>query len=300
MKDFMKKVSHTLSLLILLTLTINQAHADLLWSNKKSGGDDFLLGTIHLGDERLSTLPDSIKAAIDSVDVVVIETDVSLVSTEEQQKLLLQAASLPPGQRLSHVLSPAVYDKAKQYLTANGSSIENLASFKPWLVGLAMVQMAYAKLELKEEYGIDKQVQDYALKQGKKVIGLETYAEQMGFFNAITDKYPEFTGDDLILDTLTEIEQYSDLPKEMITAWINSDLQAFEDMYQETLGTSKFDEAAEQVLIVERNHKWLTPLESMFAKQKVFLAVGALHFAGEDGLPSLMPDKFELIKAKTK
>jgi len=167
MKEFMKKISHTLSLLILLTLTINQAHADLLWSNKKSGGDDFLLGTIHLGDERLSTLPDSIKAAIDSVDVVVIETDVSLVSTEEQQKLLLQAASLPQGQRLSHLLSPAVYEKAREYLVDNDLSIKTLANFKPWLVGLAMVQMSYAKLELKEEYGIDKQVQDYALKQGK-------------------------------------------------------------------------------------------------------------------------------------
>ena len=296
--SFMKKMSHALSLLILMTLTINQAHADLLWSNKKSGGDDWMLGTIHLGDDSLSTLPNSIKAAIDSVDVVVIETDVSLVSPQDQQTLFMQAGSLPAGQQLQQHLSAPVYEKAKQYLASNGVPIENLAGFKPWLVSLVMVQMSYAKLNLKEENGIDKQVQAYALQKGKKVVGLETYNEQINFFNVIAENYPEVSGDALVLDTLKEIEDSLDVPVKMIEAWHKSDLQAFEDIYKETLKETKFDEAAEQVLLVERNHRWVTPLEDMFAKQKVLVAVGSLHFVGEDGLPSLMPEQFELIKTK--
>lgn len=283
-----------LSTLVLLVLTINQAHADLLWSNKKSGGDDWMLGTIHLGDERLSTLPDSIKAAIDSVDVVVIETDISSVSPEKQQEILFKYALLTEGRTLKQTLSEPVYKKAEQYFSENGMNIEQFAPFKPWMAALTMVQMSYAKLDLKEEYGIDKQVQNYALQQGKKVVGLETFAEQINFFNVIMEKSSDITNDDLILDTLKEIEQYSDLPKQMITAWINSDLQAFENIYQETLGTSKFDEAAEEVLIVDRNQKWVTQLTPMLQKQKILVAVGSLHFAGPYGLPKILPGQFEI------
>lgn len=290
----MKTVLFTL----LLMLTVNQAQAELLWSNKKSGGDDWMTGTIHLGDERLSSLPQSIKSAIDSSDVVVIEVDLTLVDMQQQQSLLFQYAALPQGVTLNQMLSEPVYNKAKQYFASYGVDIAQFAQFKPWLVALTMVQMSYTKLNLQAEYGLDQQIQAYAKQQGKKVVGLESYAQQINFFNVITQKYPEITGDDLILDTLQELKDYADLPHNLINAWLNSNLDAFEKVYQETLSTSKFDEAAEQVLIVERNYNWQETLEAMFAEQKVFVAVGSLHFVGSDSLPVLLDNKFDLVSKK--
>ncbi|MFT6529283.1 MAG: hypothetical protein ACJAZB_000926 [Psychrosphaera sp.] len=278
---------------LLLGLILN-VNAEPLWSNKKSGGDDWLLGTIHLGDDSLSTLPSSIKMAIDSVDIVIIETDLSLVSPSDQQRILMQYATLPAGFTLKQSLSEPVYKQAQQYFANYGVNIEQFSNFKPWLVALSMVQMSYAKLGLNAENGIDNQVQKYALQQGKKVVGLETYHQQINFFNQIIEQFPEVTNDDLILDTLSEIKHFSDLPQVMITAWHNGDMQVFEKIYRDTLGTSKFDAAAEQILLINRNHNWVTELEPVLNQQKVFVAVGTLHFVGDKGLPLLLKDKFEL------
>lgn len=290
----MKTVLFTL----LLIFSASHAQAELLWSNKKAGGDDWMVGTIHLGDARLSNLPQSIKSAIDSADVVVIETDLSLVDMSQQQSLLFQYAALPQGVTLNQMLSEPVYNKVKQHFASYGVDIAQFAQFKPWLVALTMVQMSYSRLNLQPEYGIDQQVKAYAKQQGKQVIGLESYAQQINFFNVITQKYPEITGDDLILDTLRELKEYADLPHDLINAWVNSDLDVFEKVYQDTLSTSKFDQAAEQVLIVERNYNWQETLEAMFAQQKVFVAVGSLHFVGGESLPALLDNQFELVSKK--
>jgi uncharacterized protein YbaP (TraB family) len=286
--------SVTTALLLGLTFNVN---AEPLWSNKKSGGDDWLLGTIHLGDDSLSTLPNSIKLAIDSVDTVIIETDLSLISPSDQQRILMQYATLPIGITLQQSLSEPVYKQAQQYFANYGVNIEQFSSFKPWLVALSMVQMSYTKLGLKPENGIDSQVQKYAIAQGKKVVGLETYTEQINFFNQIVDQFPEVTNDDLILDTLSEIKNFSDLPQVMISAWHNADMQVFEKIYRDTLGTSKFDTAAEQILLINRNHHWATELEPVLNQHKVLVAVGTLHFVGEKGLPLLLKDKFVLTSS---
>lgn len=291
-----KKILSTFALLLsgMLLSVSAVVKAEPLWSNKNSGGDDFLLGTIHLGDTSLSTLPQGIKDAIDAVDVVIIEADISLVSPEKQQELLLKYALLPEGKTLQQTLSEPVYKQAAQYFTENGMSIEPYTPFKPWMVALTMVQISYAKLGLDGENGVDQQVQAYAQQQGKKIIGLETFAQQINFFNEIMEQYPELTNDDLMLDTLKEIKEYEDLPNQMISAWHKGDMAVFERIYKDTLGATKFDIAAEKILLSDRNKKWVTQLSPMLQKQKILVAVGTLHFAGPHALSKILPGKFEL------
>jgi uncharacterized protein YbaP (TraB family) len=290
------KIFSTLVLLLtgMLLSVSSVVNAEPLWSNKNSGGDDFLLGTIHLGDERLSTLPQSIKDAINSVDVVIIETDMSLATPEKQQELLLKYALLPTGTTLKQKLSESVYKQTAQFFTENGMSIEQFMSFKPWMVALTMVQISYAKSGLNAENGVDKQVQAYALQQGKKVVGLESFAQQINFFNVIMEQNPDITNDDLILDTLKEITEFADLPQMMVSAWHKGDMAVFEKIYTDTLSASKFDIAAEKVLLSSRNKKWVEQLVPMLKQQKVLVAVGTLHFTGPNGLPKILPSEFEL------
>jgi uncharacterized protein YbaP (TraB family) len=299
MRNVNKRTKKTLSTFLLLVSTIlfsvsSLVNAEPLWNNKSSGGDDFLLGTIHLGDASLSMLPQSVKDAINSVDVVIIEADIFSVTPEKQQELLLKYALLPEGNTLQQTLSEPVYKQAAQFFTENGMNIEQFSPFKPWMVALTMVQMSYAKSGLNGENGVDTQVQAYALEQGKKVIGLETFEEQINFFNVIMKQNPEITNDDLIVDTLKELTEFADLPKLMVSAWHKGDMAVFEKIYKDTLGTSKFDIAAEKILLSDRNKKWVTQLSPMLQKQKILVAVGTLHFAGPHGLPKILPGKFEL------
>ena len=280
------------ALLPLLLLVSSISQAEPLWSNKASGGDDYFVGTVHLGDQRFSQLPPRIKAAIDAVDVVVLELDIAAVTPEQQQAITFKYGLLPNGQTLSDKLSIQVYKQAERYLAGMGYDINQFARFKPWMLGLTMVQLAYVNQGLDVSKGVDQQIHAYALKQGKKVIGLETFEQQMSFFDQIISSTPNISHDDLVLDTLNELDKYQEIPKQLMTAWLDGNMQTFEDIYQKTLGQSEFDKAAEKVLLTNRNKNWQKQLDPMLAQEKVLVAVGTLHFVGPDSLLKLVKDKF--------
>jgi len=265
-----------------------------LWSNAHVKGDDFLLGTIHIGDHRLDQLPSSIKLAIDKVDVVVVETDMSTISPLEQQRVLGEKGLLPEGVKLKDILSPAVYERVAIHLASHGRSIEAMHSFKPWLVALTMVQMSYADQGFDADRGVDLQVVAYAKQQGKTLIGLESFEQQMSFFGQIFEHSPNLQADDLLLDTLDELEQYSKLPQDMMNAWFQADMAKFESIYSKTLNNSEFDRAAEKILLTNRNHNWLSKLEPLIAQKSVLIAVGTLHFTGPSSLKKLLKTPFTM------
>jgi len=272
----------------LFVSSLDKALAAPLWDNSAYKGDDYLLGTIHIGDQRLQRLPDSIIEAIDNVDVVVLETDLRSVTQLEQQQVVMQLGFLPAGVSLKDMVSPEVYSRVRQYLMVNGVAIENMHQFKPWMLALTMVQMSYAKQGFDAARGVDQQVLAYAVEKGKKIIGLESYKEQMGFFNLLFEQNPHLTADDLLLDTLNELEQYADLPDVMIRAWIEGDMSKFESIYKKTLDTNEFDRAAEKILLSERNLNWAPKLEKLFKNNSVLVAVGTLHFTGPNDLKRLL------------
>lgn len=281
-----------LMLSLVIQLVTFASNAAPMWSNKAAGGDDYLVGTIHLGDERFNGLPSQLLQAIDSVDVVVLELDLSKIPAHEQQRITLKYGMLPAGTKLVETLSKPVYQQAKTYFAGQGFDIQQFAQFKPWMLGLTMVQLAYVKQGMDVSNGIDKQVADYASLQGKQIIGLETFEQQMSFFDQIFKQDIAISNDDLILDTLKELRDHKDMPAQMLEAWLKGNMAAFEKIYNETLGQSAFDKAAEKVLLTDRNHKWRKQLEPMLKEQKVLVAVGTLHFAGSDGLTKLLGKQF--------
>ena len=272
--------------------TCNQGLAAPLWNNEKDKGDDYLLGTIHIGDHRLNKLPDVIKKAIDEVEVVVLEVDMRTVTAMEQQKVVMKVGLLPIGTSLKKQLSPQVYQRVEQYLLKNGANIAVMQQFKPWMVALTMVQMAYARQGFTAEKGVDQQVMTYAEQTGKKIVGLETFSEQMSFFEQLFEQNPHLNSDDLILDTLNELEHYSELPDVMMKAWLEADMDKFEAIYEKTLNASSFDRAAEKILLSGRNKNWLPKLEHLIKEKSVLIAVGTLHFTGPDSLQKLLTESF--------
>lgn len=280
------------SLLPLLLFICYTCQAEPIWSNKSSGGDDYLVGTVHLGDERFAHLPTRIKSAIDAVDIVILELDLAALSPEQQQAITFKHGLLPFGETLSTKLSTQVYEQAEQYLANLGYDINQFAQMKPWMLGLTMVQLSYIHQGLDVSKGIDQQIHAYAVKQGKKIIGLESFEQQMKFFDQIISSAPGISHDDLILDTLNELNKYPKLPKKLMTAWLSGDMDTFSDIYYKTLGQSAFDKAAEKILLTDRNKNWQQQLEPILTQDKVLVAVGTLHFVGPQSVIKLLSNKF--------
>lgn len=282
----------TLVMSVLLSFSLR---AIPIWTNKVSGGDDIMLGTIHLGDERLNSLPDEIKALVDNADLIVMELDLSRYSQSQMQQMMMEYGGLPAGESLHQHLSSNVYKKVQNHLEKVGYSIEQFARVKPWMLALSMVQISYVQQGLRADKGVDKQIEAYALATGKKIFPLETFKQQLNFFNAIIEQNPQLSNDELVMDTLLELEQFSDLPQQMLSAWFSGDMTLFETFYQQTLGQTNFDKGAEKVLLTDRNLTWHQQLPELFKQHKVLVAVGTLHFVGKNGLPNLFLGEFKQV-----
>jgi len=199
---------------------------------------------------------------------------------------------LPNDKGLSTELSPEVYDEAKAFLANLGHDITKFERFKPWMFSIVMVEISNLSIGLKESNGIDRHIRSYAASKGKKIIGLETFEQQIKFFDHIISSSDSITNDDVVKDTLNELKLYKNRPLEILSSWLKGDTQMFEQVYKETLSDSEFDQVAEKVLLADRNRDWQNQLAPLLADEKVLVAVGSLHFAGPYSLLKLLEDKF--------
>lgn len=285
-----------IALVLAFALFSVNTSAEPTWQGTGEYKDDYLVGTIHVGDERLKELSEQLKKRIEAVDVVAVEVDLANVSTLQQQQIVMELAMLPRGTTVTQLISPVVATKVNRYLQQFGGEIFQYEQFKPWMLAVMMVQMSYQKMGLVAEHGIDQQIIEHAKKHNKTILELETFEQQLNIFNRLFDNNDSIDYNDMLLDTLDELNTMSDMPQVMLEAWINSDISAFEKIYDTTLKQTGYDKALENVLLIERNLAWQKKLNPLLKEKSVMVATGTLHYIGPTGLPALLDGDFQLLK----
>ncbi|MFP5506319.1 MAG: TraB/GumN family protein, partial [Gammaproteobacteria bacterium] len=125
-----------------------------------------------------------------------------------------------------------------------------------------------------------------ALAKGKPVTGLETAEEQMAVFTALSDEAQTR----LLEDALRQLPELDELHARMRAAYVRRDLQALIDISEASLRDSDPELAAyfnEQV-IVARNRRMVERMQADLKRGNAFIAVGALHLPGEEGILALL------------
>ena len=121
-------------------------------------------------------------------------------------------------------------------------------------------------------------IQSAAQKDNKEIKGLETVEFQMGLFDSV----PLEDQMVWIMDLLED--DYPDDYDDLMTAYINEDLDQLELLMAESPGMENYLE----MLLYKRNKNWV-PLISQISKAKsTFYAVGAGHLTGDQGVVSLL------------
>ena len=117
--------------------------------------------------------------------------------------------------------------------------------------------------------------------QNKPVLGLEAALEQVNVLNAIP--YQEQAR--LLLEA---VQKYDELKADywnLVVSYKNKDLESlFYIVRQVSLGAQRY----EKLLLVDRNRRWMPTIETFAHSKPTFIAVGAAHLPGEDGLVKLL------------
>jgi uncharacterized protein len=264
-----------------------------LWKVEKEGlKPSYLFGTMHMTDPRVIDLTPEAKAAYEGVDTVVIE---SIEILDEQKAAMTMLAN--PGlmmfddqTTLTSLLSKEDAEKLNKGLTARGVPLATVNKMRPWMLSAMIVLPACEQLRKKAGAPfLDLKLAQDAEAAGKTVDGLETIAEQLGAMNSVPMDL-QMKG---LVETVALGDKMDDVMETMIALYAEGQPGLIMP-FMKTLapeGMSTMDEesygAFEEIVVTARNRVMAERGAQFLAKGNAFIAVGALHLPGEEGLVEL-------------
>lgn len=279
----MKKLSFILLFLAAFLNANAQLENSLLWEikNAENGEKSYLFGTYHiLGSDYLKD-HQKVNKAYQNAQLVVVETVVD--SSKMMEVMML---GMMPGKSLKAMVDSADYALLKQKIqAATGMDVAMLDQFKPLTIAtLYSLKLAEAADDNGLDYGgtpIDLYFATDGKKQGKQVRPLETMMEQAEILYGSVTMEEQLQW---LLEMIKDEESAELSTQKVIQAYLNEDLNTMlaesEDMEAE-YGSLDF-------LLKNRNEKWIASLKPILTKGNAFIAVGALHLPGDDGLIKLL------------
>ena len=278
----------------------------LFWKISKDGKQpSWLYGTMHVTDPRILNLSDAVTKAIDQSDTVVIET-LDLLDPLKAQAALLKNPELTMftnGQKLTSTMSEDDKSFVEAELKERGIPASFVARMKPWMVmSLVSVPDCEQQRKASGEQILDFAIVERAKAQGKELKGLETILEQVTAMASLPiDFQVKGLVESLRLgDVLTDVsETMTQLYLEEDIALITPALKAVaKELGQEEDPDEDFG-AFEAKIILERNYLMAERAEPILNDGNAFIAVGALHLPGEEGVIELLRKQgFEITRVQ--
>lgn len=254
-----------------------------LWVVKDEDTTVYLFGTMHALKPDVKWFDDAIADAFERSDELVLE--MLAPDPAAMAPILKQQAMYGPGGGLSKALTGEQYARFAATAASLGIQAQALEPMKPWFAGVTLATAPLAKLGYTADKGAEHVLQAAATERGMTQVGLETFAEQMGFFAQLSDK-------DQVAFLMSGVDEMADMETtfgKMETAWATGDTAAAAALLNDGLDDTP---VLYDVLLADRNRTWADWIaERMKQPGKVFMAVGAGHLAGPDSVQAKLAAK---------
>lgn len=261
----------------------------LLWKLEKPGSPpSHLLGTVHLTDERITRLGPATEAALSTASVLLIENAAKPTGpTMRSNSAILDAGIYTDGRSLDTVLSESEFEEVRA--ATGGMPPEILRRYRPWIVSLMLSASACERQRIANGHRVlDMVVAERASDRGIPIEGLETTEEQISALAAIPDD--EQLG--MLRASIALIGDSENLRETMVQLYLARRMGALWELQlalAEKAGVPASAFASfERTLIVERNRRMRDAALPYLEQGGAFIAVGALHLAGDTGLVELI------------
>jgi uncharacterized protein YbaP (TraB family) len=267
---------------VFLCVALARAGADrssgLLWEISGPGiSPSVVFGTIHSEDPEVLRLATPVRKAFDAARQVVVEALLDADAMVYSSSAML----LRDGRLLSDIIGQSLFKKVSTAIQARGIPEIVLERMKPWAAAVTLSMPAPETGEV-----LDMALYRQALEAGKQVYGLETIQEQLRVFDALSETDQIM----LLQDTVENFTLIDAMHAELLSAWKQRDLDRLMAINAEVMegGDQQFADDIQQRLIVERNRRMAERMQPYLNAGDAFVAIGALHLPGEDGVLNLL------------
>ena len=269
----------------------------------ENGQEMWLLGTIHVGDNRTAYLPQEIYDAFAASDALALECDTETFDEqmEEDEELSDQVSNLyfyDDGTTIADHIDEELYTEALKYVKATGNYHMNAEYMKPsiWSQGIENFFMRQGQT-LTAEQGVEERLTKLAHDQGKEIREVESSLFQIEMLTGWSEELHE----ELLAGSLASSgAAYFESVNELYEMWCAGDEAVLREALSDEVDTSEWteEELAEYetqkdlideyntAMSYDRNDGMLkAAIEYLESGDVVFYAVGLAHLLnGYNGL----------------
>lgn len=266
----------------------------IFWKVEKEGIEpSWLLGTMHISDPRVLQMPKGAAEAFSAAKTVILESD-EITSEKQAATSLFARPELTmflDGKSITDMLSKDDVARLEQGLKERGIPLNAVVKMKPWILSsfVALPACEFAR-KAKGASFLDMKLAKDALNEGKQLVGLETLVEQM---SALSDLPMAFHVQSLI-EMLELGGRMEDIMATMIDLYLEGEVGMITPMMKSISPEQTAQDgyaAFEKRIITDRNHVMVDRAQPHLEKGGVFMAVGALHLPGDEGVIELLRQK---------
>lgn len=263
----------------------------ILWRIEGRGlPPSHLFGTIHLTDDRVTTLSPAVSAALDGARTVALEVaDLSPENFAASLAGMQSQLAFGDGRSLAAVLDAEEQAIARRALSAAGMPGAALETLKPWLVTLTMsLTDCERRRTATGLQPLDLRLAARARERGIPLAGLETLEEQLRALASVPD------ADQLVVlrAGLRLHHLNDDMIETMVRLYAARRIGAVWPLQEALWLRAGFEPAAfasfQRALLTQRNGRMRDAALPLIEKGGAFIAVGALHLPGPEGLVELI------------
>ena len=257
----------------------------LLWEISGNGlkESSYLFGTIHMIGKNDFFVRDEVDSVFSKCNQVAFEIDLDDVAQLNSMQAWL---NLPEDLTMDAIIPPDQYNKIKIFFADSlGLDIKDFNTQKPF----ALYQQFLYGLEKSEQESYEIYFLMKCISSQKTVVGLEPISDEFRVMDNIS--YEEQIR--WVIEGIDSINAYRSDFKELIHAYQEEDLYKLKLILQEDpVVMGEFEDA----LLDQRNQKWIAEILKLIEQMPTFIAVGAMHLPGENGLISLLREKGFTVK----
>ncbi|SFQ54915.1 TraB/GumN family protein [Parafilimonas terrae] len=278
-----KKKYRVLLVLCLAGLQIASAQklpSTTLWRITGNGlqKPSYLFGTMHLTDERIFNIGDSVYKAIEKTDGFATEID-----PEQFTPFVIDATkkSAMEAIRLKDMMQKSEFKKYGKILAKKlGKHEDELTAADVLHAKNKWIEESYSNGKM--QTFLDVYLLDIARRQGKWTGGVEDLEDQENLLDMVDES-------DILQLAVNDNEEETAATNKaasfLIKSYIDNNLDAIDSI------SYSADSAYTDALLVKRNKKMAMRMDSLSKERSMVFAVGAAHLPGDKGLIALLKEK---------
>ncbi|WP_120501152.1 TraB/GumN family protein [Roseovarius sp. EL26] len=275
----------------------------ILWKAKKGVQEITIFGTYHFPHEQTQAHLEALKPMIAEAEAVYLE-----ISNADQAQMGQEMASDPSmmfiteGPTLADLLSEEEWANYSAQMSDRAIPSFMAAKFKPlWASMMLGVGPCEARNGAMEGGGIDTLIGDYAAELANPSRSLEDFRTLM----TMLDDLPQEDQLDMIRLSLDLPFSADDLSYTLKAQYLAQNIALLWEYSRKTSveqggeGAEEDFALLEEKMLTKRNHDWIEVLTDPGFPDQVFVAVGAGHLPGENGVLNLLQEqgyKIERLK----